>query len=326
MTERLRPGIVRLGGLVAVLVGLLAGTGAVAQPDVPALTGRVVDRADLLGADTEAVLVAKLQAHEDSTSNQIAVLTVPSLNGENLEEWATEVFRTWGLGQADRDNGVLLLIARDDRKIRIEVGFGLEGALPDATAGAIIRDEMTPRFRDGDFEGGTLAAVEAIVGSIQGEYVAAEASGEMPGWAAFLFMLFMTVIPAMVSVGNFTAGIIQRYAIAIFAIPFVAMMLAIGLNDLASVDLGPVLVGLVVGLFLLYVLADIVLSQTQWMREKRRHHKKKAEAFKRARKKGRSSVVVDGVTYSVPTASSSGGGGFSGGGGSSGGGGASGGW
>lgn len=94
--------------------------------------------------------------------------------------YATHVFRTWGLGQADRDNGVLLLIARDDRTLRIEVGYGVEGDLTDARSGAIIRSEIVPRFRAGNFDGGVLAGVEAIVTSIAGTYVV-KASGSSVG-------------------------------------------------------------------------------------------------------------------------------------------------
>lgn len=297
---------------------------AIAQPGVPELTGRVVDLADLLRASTEAELTARLAAHEDSTSNQIAVLTIPSLNGEVLEPFATDVFRTWGLGQTDRDNGVLILIARDDRKIRIEVGFGLEGALPDATAGAIIRNEMTPRFRNGDFEGGTLAAVDAVIGSIEGEYTPTESTGGSPWWGALLFTLLFGAVPAFAAVANFSAGPIARYVILLFTAPFIGVALAMGAGELGLPVL-PIVIGAIAIYVIGYIVLDVILSRQPWMKEKRKHYQKKQAAFRRARKAGRSSVVVDGISYSVPTASSSGGG-FSGGGGSSGGGGASGGW
>ena len=143
----------------AFLVGFLLFAPTAHALDVPRLAGRVVDLGGVLDDATEAALTARLAAHEDSTSNQIVVLTIPSLDGEVLEAYATRVFRVWGLGQADRDNGVLLLVAVADRELRIEVGYGLEGALTDATAGSIIRNEIVPRFRDGDFDGGVLAFV-----------------------------------------------------------------------------------------------------------------------------------------------------------------------
>ena len=163
-------------GLVGGVAWLVLAASAVAQ-DVPRLTGRVVDRADLLSPSTEATVTERLAAHEDSTGNQIAVLTIPSLEGAVLEPYATRVFRAWGLGEADRDNGVLLLVARDDREVRIEVGYGLEGALTDATADAIIRHEIVPRFRDEDFNGGVLAATDAMLAAVAGEYEARPSSG-----------------------------------------------------------------------------------------------------------------------------------------------------
>ena len=138
--------------VLGVLIALAAL--ASAQPAVPPLTGRVVDRADILEPHIEASLTQRLAQFEDSTRAQVAVLTIPSLEDAVLEEYATEVFRTWGLGQADANNGVLLLIARDDRKLRIEVGFGLEGDLTDARAGQIIRNVIVPRFKTGDFNSG----------------------------------------------------------------------------------------------------------------------------------------------------------------------------
>jgi len=120
--------------------------------EVPYLAGRVNDTAGMLSAEAFAELEQLLKSPEDSTSNQIVVLTVADLEGEVLEEYSLKVAETWAIGQADKDNGVLLLIARDDRKVRIEVGSGLEGDLTDATSGIIIRHEIVPRFKDGDFE------------------------------------------------------------------------------------------------------------------------------------------------------------------------------
>ena len=319
--------------LIALASGVVlhaAGANArgLAQPAVPALTGRVVDRADLLSPTVEATITSRLQAFEDSTTAQVAVLTVPSLKGENLEEWATTVFRTWGLGRADADNGVLILIARDDRKIRIEVGFGLEADLTDAEAGAIIRNEMTPRFREGDFEAGTLAAVDAVIGTVAGTYVPPEASGGEPDALGLTIMLFLFGLPGLLGFRGLVAGPVERYVGAVTISLFVGFLGAALFEEWLRV---PFVLGILLGAaayVALFGLVDILLSQTAWFREKRKHHAKKVEAFRRARKKGRTSVVVDGISYTVPTASSSSSGGssFSGGGGSSGGGGASGGW
>jgi uncharacterized protein len=151
--------------LALVLAAPLAAQGVY---DLP-LTGRVMDGADMLADATEQRLDGLLSAHETQTTNQVVVLTIPSLEGQTVEEVANAVFNAWGLGQAGRDNGVLLLIARDDRALRIEVGYGLEGALADAEAGRIIRRVIVPAFREGDFDGGVLSGVQAILSEIGGE-------------------------------------------------------------------------------------------------------------------------------------------------------------
>jgi uncharacterized protein len=119
--------------------------------EIPALTARIVDQADLLDAAQEAALSAELEAFEKKSSDQVVVLTIPALEGEALEDFANKTFRQWQLGQKQEDNGVLLLIARDDRKLRIEVGYGLEGTLTDALSSVIINQTIVPKFRSGDF-------------------------------------------------------------------------------------------------------------------------------------------------------------------------------
>jgi uncharacterized protein len=153
------------------LIGLLLGLALPAAAlDVPAPAGYVTDRAGMLSAATEQRLERALRSFEESDSTQIAVLTIPALEGESLEEYALRVAETWGIGQMEHDNGALLLVARDDRKIRIEVGYGLEGRLTDLLAGRIIDNEITPRFRQGDFDGGITAGVGAMVQAVRGEY------------------------------------------------------------------------------------------------------------------------------------------------------------
>ena len=142
--------------------------------DVPALTGRVVDLAHVLPSNTIESLTARLKAHEETTSNQITVLVLPSLEEEPLESFSHHVATTWKLGQKGTDNGVLLLVAIQERKIRIEVGYGLEGALTDARSAQIIRQEIIPRFRAGDVSGGVDAAVDAILKTIEGTYQASD--------------------------------------------------------------------------------------------------------------------------------------------------------
>ncbi|MBX2913691.1 MAG: TPM domain-containing protein [Cyclobacteriaceae bacterium] len=165
---------------------------AVAQKPVPELWGtRVHDDAQVLKHETVEALEAQLKAYEDSTSNQIAILTVSSLDGETIEEYSLRVAEKWKLGQQDKDNGVLLLIAVDDHKMRIEVGHGLEGVLTDALCNRIIRNEMAPAFRRADFDGGVTAAITAITKGIGGEYAANDTSelGELSTTARILIGL-----------------------------------------------------------------------------------------------------------------------------------------
>ena len=123
--------------------------------DVPFLTGRVIDEAEILSPATRERLTATLKAHEQATGNQIAVLTVPTLGGESIEDYATRVFETWKLGQRGKDNGVLVVIVPQDRRMRIEVGYGLEGTLTDVAASRIIRSVMAPEFKSGAYDKGT---------------------------------------------------------------------------------------------------------------------------------------------------------------------------
>ncbi|BFU92167.1 MAG: hypothetical protein NTAFB01_33540 [Nitrospira sp.] len=142
--------------------------------DVPPLTRQIVDLAHVLPSSTVESLTAKLAAHESQSSNQVAVLIVPSLEGESLEEFSHRVATTWKLGQKGTDNGALLLVAIKERKVRIEVGYGLEGVLTDARSAQIIRNEIVPRFRAGDIPGGVMEGVNAIVKTIEGTYQASE--------------------------------------------------------------------------------------------------------------------------------------------------------
>jgi len=141
---------------------------------VPPLTGRIVDLAHILSASDSEQLTAQLQAHEENTGNQVAVLIIPSLEGEALEPYSHLVATTWKLGQKGTDNGVLLLVAIKERKLRIEVGYGLEGTLTDLRSAHIIRNEIVPRFKAGDMPGGVRTGVDAILKTIEGTYQAQE--------------------------------------------------------------------------------------------------------------------------------------------------------
>jgi uncharacterized protein len=154
------------------LVLSLFSFSALSQLKIPAHGGEWVhDEANVLSPDTKASLEYTLQKERDSSSNQIAILIVPSLNGESLEDFSLRVAEAWQLGKKEKDNGVLLFISVDDRKIRIEVGYGLEGVLTDALSSRIIRNEIAPHFREGDYNGGVQAGVAAIIQGIKGEYI-----------------------------------------------------------------------------------------------------------------------------------------------------------
>jgi uncharacterized protein len=161
--------------------------------EVPYLAGRVNDQANLLDDDFENRLDDRLRKLEEDTGAQVVVLTIPSLEGDSLEDFSMRVVETWKLGRAGADNGVLILIARDERRMRIEVGYGLEPVLTDAQAGRIIDRLMSPRFRAGDFDGGVDAAVEAVSSAIRGEPVELPAASSRSGGfnpGAFIFFLF----------------------------------------------------------------------------------------------------------------------------------------
>jgi uncharacterized protein len=137
--------------------------------DFPALTGRVVDQAGVLSGDARSDIIAESKAFEEKSGTQLVVATVSSLEGSDIETYANELFRTWKLGQADKNNGVLLLIAPNEHKVRIEVGYGLEATLTDALASAVIAGAIIPRFKNGDFSGGAEKGVDGIIDVLGGD-------------------------------------------------------------------------------------------------------------------------------------------------------------
>jgi uncharacterized protein len=136
---------------------------------VPALEGRVTDKAGIMPSAQRDAIAAALAAHEKNTGNQIAVLTVTDLGGADIESYSLSVAESWKLGQQGKDNGVLLVVARDDRKMRIEVGYGLEGVLTDLRCGRIVDSIMRPAFRAGDFGGGIASAVNEMIRMLEAE-------------------------------------------------------------------------------------------------------------------------------------------------------------
>ncbi|MGB7512179.1 TPM domain-containing protein [Pelodictyon phaeoclathratiforme] len=139
---------------------------------VPALSGRVNDYGSMISAPVKAELEAKLQQFEAAESTQIVILTIPSLQGDPIENFSIRAVEAWKIGQKGTDNGVLLIVSRDDRKVRIEVGYGLEGRLTDLLAGRIINDEIVPAFKSRQFDAGFTRGVDAIIAAVHGEYKA----------------------------------------------------------------------------------------------------------------------------------------------------------
>ena len=165
MTGRRRPVALagagaRIALAIAALLGVLVSAFAL---NLPALTGRVVDGANIISSDTRGTVEGKLADLEGKSGIQLVVATVTSLEGQEIEPYANELFRSWKLGQKDKNNGVLLLVAPNERRVRIEVGYGLEGTLTDALSKVIITNAITPQFKTGDFNAGISRGVDEII-------------------------------------------------------------------------------------------------------------------------------------------------------------------
>jgi len=179
-------------------------TPASAAPTFPALTGRVVDNANILSAATKSDLDQKLAALEAKTSRQLVVVTLPSLQGYDISDYGYQLGRAWGIGQKKLNNGVLLIIAPTEHKARIEVGYGLEPIITDALSEVILQSSVLPKFRSGDFNGGVEAGTDALIQQLSLDTSAAEAkaaaaesqahsdsSGQGSGFTGLIIFLFI---------------------------------------------------------------------------------------------------------------------------------------
>jgi uncharacterized protein len=181
--------------MMRVFFFFLIAVSAAAQVAVPPHGGRWVhDDANALRPETRAQLEALLKAERDSTSNQIAIMLVSTLEGDDIDLYANRVFNEWKLGDEQKDNGVLFLIAINDRKMRIEVGQGLEGVLTDALSSRINRNEVAPAFRQGNYDAGVIAGTLAIIQAIQGEYKGTGPKKKSFPWIPFLLILAFIII------------------------------------------------------------------------------------------------------------------------------------
>lgn len=224
--------------------------------DVPALTDRVNDLARLLSPGAVQKLEQKLAAFERETSNQVVLLTVPSLQGDNIDQFSIRVAEAWKIGQKGRDNGILMVVAQAERKVRIEVGMGLQGVLPDMTAGRIIRDVMRPYLKEGNYDQGLEVGIDSIIAATKGEF---KATGQSPRQHAakktspsFLVMLLGAVVAAAV------LGLFSRYlggAAGAVGLPLASYLAFPGMGVITLLLLG--VFGLFAGLLLSMTLSSL---------------------------------------------------------------------
>jgi uncharacterized protein len=215
--------------------------------EVPQLRGRVNDYANMLSPATAERLEQALAAFENSDSTQIVVLTVNSLEGENLEEYSIKVAEAWRIGQTKLDNGAILLIAKQEHKIRIEVGRGLEGVLTDLTSGRIIRGDIAPYFKKNDYDTGITAGVASIMQVVRGEYQAQPRDlkqGKKSAEPVFTLLVFLLV--AVVFLGSFSKYLGAAAGAAGLALIGFLTFPGLGIIVLALLGAAGFLLGLVV--------------------------------------------------------------------------------
>jgi uncharacterized protein len=179
--------MIRSAGLLAPVLALvvaLFSVGALAAPTFPPLTGRVVDNAHVLSPEVQADLTGKLAALEQATSRQLVVVTLPSLNGDDIADYGNQLLRAWGIGQKGTNNGALFIIVPSEHKVRIEVGYGLEPILTDALSSVILQQAVIPKFRAGDVSGGIVDGTSAIIAQLSADPSTAEAKAAQAEQAA----------------------------------------------------------------------------------------------------------------------------------------------
>jgi uncharacterized protein len=225
--------------VIRAAVLFLVAFAAWAQVAVPPLTARVTDLTGTLTREQTAGLERMLQEFESRKGAQLAVLMVPTARPEEIEQYALRVAEQWKIGRKKVDDGAILVVAKDDRALRIEVGYGLEGALNDATAARIIREVIVPRFREGDFYGGINAGLDRMMRVIDGEPLPAPSRSAPGGEGGVMQLLPVLLIGALV-VGGVLRALLGRFLGAAAtggAVGFVAWMLAgaLGIALLAGV-------------------------------------------------------------------------------------------
>jgi uncharacterized protein len=312
--------------MVILLAFLFAGSRGICA-DIPSLMGRVNDYANILSDSANSMLSRQLKEHEDRTTNQVVILTIQTLDDESIEDFANKVFNDWGLGQKGKDNGILIVVVPDDRSMRIEVGYGLEGTLPDVFASRIINNIMTPAFREGDYDSGITRGAGAVMAILDGagidETAGAEQASSSSDSSGLDDIAPNFPITTRILLGAFIFGIIGLFTVLgvitpgagwflyLFLIPFWAMFPIMVVGTRGALVL-------LIAYLVIFPAVKLFLKRTSWYKK----------AAKDMRTKGK--ATIGGFAFSSGGSggswSSGGGSSFSGGGGSSGGGGASGSW
>ncbi len=212
MTDRKRTAGLMPGSFLLAAVILLLTLAGVFAAELPALTGRVVDAANVIDPATREQITQKLAAFETKSSDQVVVVTVPSLDGEEIEPYSNRLYRAWALGQKQENNGVLLVVAPNDRKVRIEVGYGLEGTLTDLLSKLIIENAIIPGFRSGDFSGGISRGVDGILTVLSGDAAELEARArrnvqEQSSDVDWFLVIFVTIW-VLIFFGGFAVAVL----------------------------------------------------------------------------------------------------------------------
>jgi uncharacterized protein len=200
--------------LLSTLLVLMMASAFAAE--LPALTGRVVDAANVIDAATREQIVQKLAAFAAKSSDQVVVVTVPSLGGEEIEPFSNRLYRAWALGQKQENNGVLLVVAPNDRKVRIEVGYGLEGTLTDLLSKLIIENAIIPAFRSGDYAGGISRGVDGILTVLSGDAAELEARAkrniqEQSSDVDWVMLIFVTIFVIIFFSGIILPAIVTSF-------------------------------------------------------------------------------------------------------------------
>jgi len=288
---------------------LLAATTASAL-EVPRYSGLVNDTAGVMSPAAQQALTERIKTHEGKTGNQIVVLTIPSLEGEDIEGFAVKVFESWKPGKKGKDNGVLVVVATKDRRMRIEVGYGLEGTLPDSAAGEIIRTAMAPQFKKGDYSAGVDAGVAAVIEALEQGVSTEEPAPQPTADDSYIFRAIVIIL-MLLYFGFFTLLGLATLKFGWFLYVFMLFSLATGPTEFISATVRNILL---IALAVLFPLLKVRYGNAV-----REHYKQKAAAR-------RSGGNWDSSSDSSSSSSSDSGSSSSDSGGSSGGGGASGGW